>query len=943
MWLWQQVFGEHAVEDDMKYNWTELLESLETLEDLREFISSKLDMIVDKSMRDKEFFVAFDKFVHNIKTKFLYIETSDEIHKYESLIEEGKIDSEQVREYINKIVELRASKNIEAEVKQFHRLMGALQSGLGKAAIPHQKNGRSNRARIADHVFNKCAGITTIQGAKTNHHGNADGNTYDLGMDGAFDGCNIIVIQLYTGEGFDFRYPLEALQTKGFNVQRFTALPNVKQLDILLSDANQLWIISGSQRTLSDAHIKVIGKFWEEGMGLYVFGDNLPFYEDVNPLLHSLFKFQMSGNVPGYQTVKEDKDQRCIGFRAHLVTTGITNLFEGITIATFVETEIVAAGFEPILYDHEGNLIVVCKPGADGHGPVVVDGAFTKLYCQWNDAGSARFVKNCACYLATAIGMQEFGGVEEQSVAAVLNTDGALRGRCELTLKEDVILCVIAHQLVDPEINTDNYALNDPLSVGGRCLILSSAVYSVESGTWIANSGKDPLTRTPVSGMIPAVRLSDPNNRRLIGETLCTIFLNGVYMPRNAFMILLSVADQMLEEKRELSAESRIYFKFIRDEILNNVTSSDSFHAIGQQYKMTEAFTRYMLFRGDMENLRKSFQTLSLIVRTVVREKRVRFEDVSVVVVRGILRAIVSHCLAIAKNQDATYLRLRLRALLYRCSYGVPLINSGHIVEMQEVIEFMPSLKAILEEIDRIELECEQFGAFYDVLPQLVSLVLVSIERCSPANFQAGVEDFLQFLKSDKVFSVLWSTGITGIDLSNALNECFGHLHQIDEKDPHYDAYPPFVTLYGASVLSCWCGETFGSEENLKNLDFNEIDKVRIARNKHFQAVFNAGENGRCGKSSAHFPLHRAVWIVLSSDKFAIATEYSNEMQKNVFAYLLHKGLGNFYTVNAVSGTKNVICSYLQLRNSGAKEPTLGCKITFTMKLEEELKARKRI
>jgi hypothetical protein len=31
---------------------------------------------------------------------------------------------------------------------------------------------------------------------------------------------------------------------------------------------------------------------------------------------------------------------------------------------------------------------------------VIVDGAFTKLYCQWDAAGSDRFVRNCACYLA---------------------------------------------------------------------------------------------------------------------------------------------------------------------------------------------------------------------------------------------------------------------------------------------------------------------------------------------------------------------------------------------------------------------------------------------------------------------------------------------------------------------------------------------------------------
>ena len=52
-----------------------------------------------------------------------------------------------------------------------------------------------------------------------------------------------------------------------------------------------------------------------------------------------------------------------------------------------------------MLRDHEDNLVVICR-GADAatnRGPVIVDCAFTKLYCHWNVGGSARFVRNCAC------------------------------------------------------------------------------------------------------------------------------------------------------------------------------------------------------------------------------------------------------------------------------------------------------------------------------------------------------------------------------------------------------------------------------------------------------------------------------------------------------------------------------------------------------------------
>src|SRR5690554_3234260 len=42
--------------------------------------------------------------------------------------------------------------------------------------------------------------------------GNAEGNQYDLAVDGAFEGQTIAVLHLYTGEGFDFRLPTEALK-----------------------------------------------------------------------------------------------------------------------------------------------------------------------------------------------------------------------------------------------------------------------------------------------------------------------------------------------------------------------------------------------------------------------------------------------------------------------------------------------------------------------------------------------------------------------------------------------------------------------------------------------------------------------------------------------------------------------------------------------------------
>ena len=67
---------------------------------------------------------------------------------------------------------------------------------------------------MRDSPFTQYAGQTTIIGAKKDAQGNADGTQYDLAKDGAFDGQSIVVLHLYTGEGFDFVKPQKALERR---------------------------------------------------------------------------------------------------------------------------------------------------------------------------------------------------------------------------------------------------------------------------------------------------------------------------------------------------------------------------------------------------------------------------------------------------------------------------------------------------------------------------------------------------------------------------------------------------------------------------------------------------------------------------------------------------------------------------------------------------------
>jgi hypothetical protein len=47
-----------------------------------------------------------------------------------------------------------------------------------------------------------------------------------------------------------------------------------------------------------------------------------------------------------------------------------------------------------------------------------VDGAFTKLFCEWDNAGSDRFVRNCAAYLGADMSKLDIDPPLEESDAA---------------------------------------------------------------------------------------------------------------------------------------------------------------------------------------------------------------------------------------------------------------------------------------------------------------------------------------------------------------------------------------------------------------------------------------------------------------------------------------------------------------------------------------------
>lgn len=241
--------------------------------------------------------------------------------------------------------------------------------------------------------------------------GNAQGNQYDLGQDGAFVGSTVAVLHLYTGEGFDFALPDAALKEKGFKTQRWTSVPQLDEMKRELGGCSQLWLISSNSVQLSAQHIEAIKEFWEAGNGVYIWGDNDPYYADANNLLKALMPgVTLHGNVPGDKPVQEKEKEKpsksttgAPGFVQHLITTGVEQLYEGITIATIqFDAPVAKAGgvaLVPLVHGSAGNLVTAVQEARGGKGRLVLDGGFTRLFYKWDTAGTARYVKNAACWL----------------------------------------------------------------------------------------------------------------------------------------------------------------------------------------------------------------------------------------------------------------------------------------------------------------------------------------------------------------------------------------------------------------------------------------------------------------------------------------------------------------------------------------------------------------
>ena len=243
--------------------------------------------------------------------------------------------------------------------------------------------------------YTQWAGRSDIGSAPKDKYGNARGSEYDLLKDGCLNGYTILFINLINGYGCDeytLSQAMTSLKNKGFDLDYHVRMPI--DLDSRLAKACQVWLISGQINTITPSHLSSLRSFYDQGKGLYIWGDNDPWNADANYITQNFFETNIRGNYIGCKVVGIRKNNSGPGIiEDHLMSTGIVSFYEGHTIARIYMNQ----NLKPLVYSTDGNVVTAYSDA--GGKRVLIDGGYTRLYCDWNTAGTDRYVVNAAGWL----------------------------------------------------------------------------------------------------------------------------------------------------------------------------------------------------------------------------------------------------------------------------------------------------------------------------------------------------------------------------------------------------------------------------------------------------------------------------------------------------------------------------------------------------------------
>lgn len=634
-----------------------------------------------------------------------------------------------------------------------------------------------------------------------------------------------------------------------------------------------------------------------------------------------------------------------------MLTTGLTQLHEGNTVASVDEKLCTTLSFDPVLYDHEGHLLVVVRKAQKGSGAIIIDGAFTKLYCSWETvAGSARFVRNCACFLSASFGDE--GGPVVQAAAAApeeagaiaqgpqLNWENCFRGSCDISFEDDQPLALLACKSPAAESNTTDFVLDNALGAGpANVVAFGKQAYKFDVAKMLLlGTGKDPFRRVDIDAVIPCVSLEFPENRELVGDALCNVFFpGGLNFQQKAFFLFLAVCDKNLIDD---DCERRDVWSAFEATMVRNLQSTATFTDIGPKIRLLDAMQAFVL---DESCLNKTFGFLATMVRILKRQKvPVDEAAIRLLLKRSALRILMSSVISLAKKDQAGAVRERIESLLYeRCNGILPVRGcAANASCLSGYNTFVANAEGLLADMSRMSKTLHQAQDAVEPLvhDKEVALVLLRLLELEDSAFIVSLKALIDRLNSTPLFTVIWNSPTVAASIKDwdAVKAAEDRLSGFAPVDVQHDGVSPFVTCFGPSVFECICGYRFGDAAVINLDDAVQVEALKKRRNQHFEEVYRSDANGYPTATSGHCSLHRAVQRVLTSAAHAKAQDATKEMEDDVLRYLRKHSKGDIFYPNILADIRKLISSYLSLRKQGFAEPANSESVDFTRRAKEE-------
>ncbi|CBK22809.2 uncharacterized protein [Blastocystis hominis] len=319
--------------------------------------------------------------------------------------------------------------------------------------------------------------------------GDITNSIYDLGIDGAFKDYSILFIILYLCRGIKDEnglvideYITEDVLINGkvINGKRFSpaiklgdkvvnGIPIGKGFEIhyafdyktaireLMSGKYRMTYITCSPGDgimakksdddvdqYADAFVSCVYEFNKRGGGVFWFLENYPFTYEADLYFEKFYGFEAVGdkdkNIQGGNVMERVISETpksgqfiTIGGKATnfenitRLDLGIVSIFEGRTLCTLNEKSFVDNGFRIFARESEGNATILVREKQEGskEGRMIIDTAASKLFLEFTEEGTARWISNAAVWLCNTEEFEE-ERAKNTSLTTGIKMDGVM-------------------------------------------------------------------------------------------------------------------------------------------------------------------------------------------------------------------------------------------------------------------------------------------------------------------------------------------------------------------------------------------------------------------------------------------------------------------------------------------------------------------------------------